>query len=89
MDYTLEQRNHHTTDNKSVGAHVWQQNLTHDKKRKINLISDMVLVMILFMLLLEHSNYTHKKREAACFEEFHQPKGAMVRELLHSKDFLG
>ena len=65
MDRTVEQRSHHTTDNKREGAHVREQNLTHDKKRKINLISYMVLVMILYMLLLEHSNYTHKKREAA------------------------
>ena len=65
-----------------------QQKLTQDKKRKINLISDIVLVMILFMLLLECSNYTHKKREvvAVYFEEFHQTKGAMVGVFLHSKE---
>ena len=48
----------------------------------------MMLEMILFMLLLEYSNYTNKKREAARFEELHQTRGAMVGELLHSKDFL-
>ena len=89
MDRTLEQKSHYTTHNNREGAHVWELNLTHDKKKKIDLISDTVLVMILFMLLLEHSNYTQKKREAACIQEFHQTKGAMVGELLHRKDFLG
>ena len=79
---------YHTMGNKRVRAHVEQQKLTQDKKRKINLISYMVLVMILFMLLLVCSNYTHKKREAvvAYFEEFHQTKGALVGIFLHSKD---
>ena len=60
-----------------------QQKLTKDKKRKI-----MGLVMILFILLLECSNYKHKKREvvAVYFEEFHQTKGAMVGVFLHSKE---
>ena len=51
---------YHTMGNKRVRAHVEQQKLTQDKKRKINLISDMVLVMILFMLLLEHSHSKEK-----------------------------
>ena len=59
------------------------QNLTHDKKRKINLISDMVLVMILFMPLLDYSNYTHKKREAvaAFFEDFHHSNSKDLPEI--------
>ena len=88
MDYTLEQKHDYTPDNSKGRAYMLGHKLTYGKNGKITLMSDMMLVMTLFMLLLECSNYTSKKRESPHFEERHQTRGAMVGELQHIDDVL-